>query len=74
MIRGYKKLKVKKQKGPRGPEGQGPGGTRGQEERGARRPRRDKAQEPGKWEAQRPRGPGSHQVEFRPSPPILSSQ
>ena len=68
MIRGYKKLKVKKQKGPRGPE------PRGQEEQGARRPRRDKAQEPGKWEAQRPRGPGSHQVEFRPSPPILSSQ
>ena len=64
MIRGYKKLKVKKQKGPRGPEGQGPGGTRGQEGKEAR--------EPGKWEAQRPRGPGSHQVEFRPSP--LSSQ
>lgn len=64
MIRGYKKLKVKKQKGPRGPGGQGPGGTRGQEGKEAR--------EPGKWEAQRPRGPGSHQVEFRPSP--LSSQ
>lgn len=55
MIRGYKKLKVKKQKGPGGPE---PRGQEGQE-----------AREPGKWEAQ---GPGSHQVEFRPSP--LSSQ
>ena len=33
MIRGYKKLKVKKQKGTRGPGGQGPGGTRGQEAR-----------------------------------------
>ena len=47
MIRGYKKLKVKKQKGPRGP------GAKAPEERGARRP-------------------GSHQVDFRPSP--LSSQ
>ena len=70
MIRGYKKLKVKKQEGPGGPEGQrprgtrGPGGTRGQEGKEAR--------EPGKWEAQRPRGPGSHQIDFRPSP--LSSQ
>lgn len=61
MIRGYKKLKVKKQEGPGGPGPQGPGGTRGQEGQEAR--------EPGKWEAQ---GPGSHQVEFRPSP--LSSQ
>ena len=60
MIRGYKKLKVKKQKGPGGPGGPG-GGQGGQE-----------AREPGKWEAQRPRGPGSHQVDFGPSP--LSSQ
>lgn len=68
MIRGYKKLKVKKQKGPRGPE------PRGQEEQGARNKGQEgkEAREPGKWEAQRPRGPGSHQVEFRPSP--LSSQ
>ena len=51
MIRGYKKLKVKKQKGPGGP-----GGTRG------RRARRPRSQEMGA------RRPGSHQVEFRPSP------
>ena len=67
MIRGYKKLKVKKQKGPGGPGG--PGGTRGRRNKGQEG---KEAREPGKWEAQRPRGPGSHQVEFRPSP--LSSQ
>lgn len=61
MIRGYKKLKVKKQKGPGGPGGPGggPGGPGGP---GAR--------EMGGPEAQRPREPSGRFWALSPIKPI----